>query len=164
MNSPGEKNFAELLRELIHSLRLKDIEFAQRCGIKKATLSNYVNGKSLPDWSTLREIVQIFGINPVWLLTGEGEMFISGSCQVSQNLPLEEVSEKLTPEQRNMLTYKRLQTELGTSKDRIADGIEAIVMGKCGNAKRKTNYGVAEEPGGDAGCNKVQEDGAGFGN
>lgn len=145
MNDAGERNFSDLLREVIHSLRLKDIEFAQQCGIKKATLSNYVNGKSFPDWQTLREIVRVFGINPSWLLTGEGEMFTCGSPQVSKNFPEEEVSERLTPEQRNMLTYKRLQTELGMDKPRIAEGIEAIVMGKRPDTKKsETKSGFGE--------------------
>jgi len=148
MNDAGERNFSDLLREIIHSLRLKDIEFAQQCGIKKATLSNYVNGKSFPDWQTLREIVRVFGINPSWLLTGEGEMFTCGSPQVSKNFPEEEVSERLTPEQRNMLTYKRLQTELGMDKQRIAEGIEAIVMGKRhGARKHAKEYGHGEDVG-----------------
>jgi|GEM_PF-4335730 len=47
-------------------------------------------------------------------------------------------------------------------KQRIAEGIEAIVMGK-GVSERKTQYGAADEAGVGVGSSKVQEDKAGFG-
>jgi transcriptional regulator with XRE-family HTH domain len=145
MSRCSEKNIADLLRELIHSLRVKDAEFAQVCGIKKATLSSYINGKSAPGWQTLQNIVLSYDVNPAWLLTGEGLMFLDGCRDKPDELPQEEISDKLTPEQRNMLTYKRLQTELGTSKERIADGIDAIVMGKRPDAKKsETKSGFGE--------------------
>ncbi|MHC1789013.1 helix-turn-helix domain-containing protein [Solidesulfovibrio sp.] len=144
----SKNNISDLLRELIHALQVKDAEFAQVCGIKKATLSSYINGKSAPGWQTLRNIVLSYDVNPAWLLTGEGLMFLDGSRDKPDELPQEEISDKLTPEQRNMLTYKRLQTELGTSKERIADGIDAIVMGKRhGARKHSKESGFGEDVG-----------------
>jgi transcriptional regulator with XRE-family HTH domain len=148
MSGCNEKKIAEILRELIHALRVKDTEFAQVCGIKKATLSSYTNGKSAPGWQTLRTIVLAYGVNPVWLLTGEGEMFSDLPDQKTNTFPQEEISDKLTTEQRNMLTYKRLQTELGMDKQRIAEGLEAIVMGnRPGSRKPAKEYGSGEDVG-----------------
>lgn len=92
-------------------------------------------------------------------MTGEGQMFTDENREKPDELPQEEISDKLTPEQRNMLTYKRLQTELGMDKQRIAEGIEAIVMGKRPGARKS-----AKEPGFDEGVGFSEKDGdeAGF--
>lgn len=74
--------------------------------------------------------------------------------QKAQSLPAEEISDNLTPEQRNMLTYKRLQTELGMDNKRITEGIEAIVMGKHPGAKKSD-----KEPGVDEGVGFNERDG-----
>lgn len=155
-------SFSERLALVIHELGIKDVEFAQRVGLSKQTLSNYILGNTEPSQSKMAEWVKTFRINANWLLTGEGEIFSDRPKASEISLPAEELSEKLTIEQRNMLTYKRLQTELGTSKERIADGIDAIVMGKCVSEK-KTGYGAAEDRGVGPGSMKVQEDGAEFG-
>lgn len=59
-----------------------------------------------------------------------------------------------------MLTYKRLQTELGSKPERIADGIDAIIMGKT--THNKSTYKTAESPA-DPGYHKVHEPGVDFG-
>jgi hypothetical protein len=75
-------------------------------------------------------------------------MYFEGEEAIGKRFPEEEVSDKLTPEQRNMLTYKRLQTELGMDKQRIAEGIEAIVMGKHpGARKHSKESGFGEDVG-----------------
>lgn len=81
----------------------------------------------------------------------------------SQALPVEELDEKLTPAQREMLTYKRTMLELGASPERIIDGIEAIAMGKTTQAKSAIAYSTAEPPAA-PGYHKVHESGADFGN
>lgn len=80
--------------------------------------------------------------------------------QKAQSLPAEEISDKLTPEQRNMLTYKRLQTELGMDKQRIAEGIEAIVMGKRGDERKSDRESGFDES---VGFSEIQKGGTEFG-
>lgn len=156
-------SFHERLALAIHTLRIKDTEFAQRVGLSKQTLSNYILGNTEPSQSKMAEWVKAFRINANWLLTGEGEMFGDKPSASTISLPEEEISEKLTPEQRNMLTYKRLQTELGTPNTKIADGLDAIISGKC-VSDRKKGYGVAEDRGLHAEApDKVQEESAKFG-
>ena len=49
---------------------------AERIGIPKQRLSNYINGKSLGS-KTIDLILQAFPeINPTWLMKGEGDMLI----------------------------------------------------------------------------------------
>ena len=72
-------------------------------------------------------------------------MFRGEASEVQLPMPAEEVSPNLSPGQREMLTYKRLQTELGMDKQRIAEGIEAIVMGKRPDTKKsETKSGFGE--------------------
>jgi transcriptional regulator with XRE-family HTH domain len=162
MNPSDTDSFALRLRQLIQVLRIKDIEFAQQGGITKQTLSTYLKGRSEPSRATMANWVKTFNIDGTWLLTGENEMFRGETSQGQLSIPAEETSTDLSPVQREMLTYKRLQSELGMPNERIAEGIEAIVMGKC-VAGKKSLYGVAEEAGVGVGSSKVQEDGAEFG-
>ena len=52
----------------------KTKEFAKIIGISQGGLSGLETGKSKPSADTLSSIVQHTNINPVWLLTGKGEM------------------------------------------------------------------------------------------
>lgn len=135
-------------------------------GLARQTISNYTTGKSEPNWSILNAIIEKYDINPIWLMTGQGDMRgrgIFAQAHPAQGLPPEELNTALTPAQREMLTYKRTMLELGASPERIIDGIEAIAMGKTTQAKSATAYSTAEPPA-DPGYHKVHESGADFGN
>ncbi|BAH75965.1 helix-turn-helix domain-containing protein [Solidesulfovibrio magneticus] len=148
MNFDDKNDFAQRLRHLIQCLKIKDTEFAQQGGVTKQTLSGYLTGKREPGRSTLANWVNAFHVNGTWLLTGEGGMFSEDCNQKTNDFPQEEISDKLTCEQRNMLTYKRLQTELGMDKQRIAEGLEAIVMGKRPSSRKPAKeYGSGEDVG-----------------
>lgn len=48
---------------------------ASKLGVHKNTLGSYETGKSLPDSGVLNRLLDMHPeLNPVWLLTGEGEM------------------------------------------------------------------------------------------
>ncbi|WP_156921741.1 hypothetical protein [Desulfovibrio inopinatus] len=108
----------------------------------------------------LYEILQKYPeINPNWLLTGQGEMLASQEKAAKQALPPEEHNDKLSPAQREMLTYKRLQMELGVAPEKIAVGIEAIAMGKTRSSKSASNLA---EPSAYPGYTAVNEPKADF--
>lgn len=157
------QDFSNRLNQLIQKLGLEKKDFAIAGEIAPQTLTGYLDGTSQPKQEVLSKWFKAFKVNLNWLVAGYGEMFIQENECSGPLIPKEELSKSLTAEQRNMLTYKRLQTELGTSKERIADGIDAIVMGKCVSEKTKTEYGMSEERGLGAATDKVQEEGAGFG-
>lgn len=50
-------------------------EFAEIVGVKQATISRYLKDRDV-DTSFIRSLKEILNINPTWLLTGEGEMYL----------------------------------------------------------------------------------------
>lgn len=51
--------------------------FGYRIGITRSSVSKLESGENSPSPQTQRLICQEFGVNPEWLLTGEGEMYVS---------------------------------------------------------------------------------------
>ena len=152
---------AERLKKIAAHFGLQEQFFAQRLEMSKQSMSNYTTGRNEPKPSLLAAIVNVFNVNPGWLLTGDGPMFGEDEPSEGHAVPPEELNEKLTPAQREMLTYKRLQTELGTPNEKIAAGIDAIVQARGRVTSDKSCYCTAE-PEADPGYNQVHEPGAAF--
>lgn len=49
--------------------------FAVKLGLKQNTIATYEMGKTMPSDRTISDICREFGVDEVWLRTGEGEMF-----------------------------------------------------------------------------------------
>ncbi|MEA4857088.1 MAG: helix-turn-helix transcriptional regulator [Solidesulfovibrio sp.] len=159
----SHSEFSSRLKELIQKLGIEKKDFALAGEIAPQTLTGYLDGTSQPKQDVLAKWFQVFRVNLNWLVTGHGEMFFDSPASTQATIPEEEISKDLTPEQRTMLTYKRLQSELGTAKERIADGIDAIVMGKCVGEKQ-TGYNSSEKEGlRFEGINKIHEKHSEFG-
>lgn len=58
------------IRELVKTKSKSMNDFAQRIGVSQPTISKIINGKSEPQYSTLKSIIETFGIDPTWLLVG----------------------------------------------------------------------------------------------
>lgn len=73
-----ETGINERIRELITHLNIKDNKFAEITGIPQTTLNNYFKRGSEPNIATFIMIINSFEfLNPMWLLTGRGEMILS---------------------------------------------------------------------------------------
>jgi phage repressor protein C with HTH and peptisase S24 domain len=75
------------LETLLKTLGLKPLEFAQKTGVPKSTVYNILNGASTPSTATLNLISKTFNINPEWLKTGKGEMFLKNEEEDIFNHP-----------------------------------------------------------------------------
>lgn len=64
------------IKELIHALEIKKVDFAKRLNISQSFVSDMCSGKSKPSDRTITDICHEFNVNETWLRTGEGEMFI----------------------------------------------------------------------------------------
>lgn len=49
-------------------------DFEEAVGLKKNTLSNYINKKTKPSSDVLQKIVNTLDVDAMWLLTGKGDM------------------------------------------------------------------------------------------
>ena len=62
----------ERIRKLRKSLGLTQEKFAERLGIKRNTVANYEIGRNEPIDAVVSLICRVYGVNEVWLRTGEG--------------------------------------------------------------------------------------------
>jgi transcriptional regulator with XRE-family HTH domain len=71
---------------------LQQPQFAKNLGVSKETLIHYQKDRRHPDSEFLSNLCKIFGVNPAWLLIGEGESFVEGSAQEIEITDREKVS------------------------------------------------------------------------
>ena len=70
----------ERLKTVRTHLGLKQSELAKLLNITTRTLQNYEKNADIPA-SVINKLITLFNINPNWLLTGQGEMFINENSQ-----------------------------------------------------------------------------------
>jgi transcriptional regulator with XRE-family HTH domain len=66
----------ERIKEVRKSLGLTLEKFGERIGLKKSAVSLIENGKNAVTDANVKAICREFGVDYIWLTTGEGEMFI----------------------------------------------------------------------------------------
>lgn len=66
----------ERISEVIDSLGLKKIAFADRINVSQAFVSQLCSGVKQPSDRTIADICREFNVNENWLRTGEGDMFL----------------------------------------------------------------------------------------
>jgi transcriptional regulator with XRE-family HTH domain len=106
VNSIGERIKAYRLKKRI-TLR----DFAKLIGISQGGLSEIENNKTKPGANTLISIVHKNDINPGWLLTGEGDMFIKPLCRET------EISSEVLEALKSNPTIEKIIMMLGEMKD-----------------------------------------------
>ena len=60
---------------IIESANIKKIDFAKRLNVSQPFVSQMCSGAAKPSDRTIQDICREFGVNEVWLRTGEGEPF-----------------------------------------------------------------------------------------
>ncbi|PWB61132.1 MAG: hypothetical protein C3F17_13485 [Bradyrhizobiaceae bacterium] len=63
------------LREARTNRHLDQISLAEKIGVVTRTLQRWEKGEQVPDGVALTKIAKATGVQPTWLLTGEGEMY-----------------------------------------------------------------------------------------
>lgn len=66
----------ERVKELRKSLSLTLEKFGQRIGVGKSTISDIENSRRSLSEHMTKSICREFGVDYMWLTTGEGEMFV----------------------------------------------------------------------------------------
>ena len=85
-----EKELKKLLGENIRRIRksrglTQDI-FSEKIGIEPSSLSNIENGKRNVTEQMRKSICREFRVDPIWLSTGDGDMFINESIDLIEML------------------------------------------------------------------------------
>lgn len=128
---------------------LQQPQFAKNLGVSKETIIHYQKDRRHPDSEFLSNLCKIYGVNPAWLLLGEGEPFIGNRIQeealakqgkvaaidpVVQLLNEEEERAGITlaPEQRTAI-LKILRELVDRDVRSIRELLRSIQGGKKGN-------------------------------
>ena len=107
---------SERLKILIKSMNLSQKDFAVSVGLTPSSLNDILSGRTKTLSKTLLIAIKyVYNINPAWLLTGEGEMFITpsdikdGKVSYTAISDINEITrtrwfKNLTKEQRDIIT------------------------------------------------------------
>ena len=63
------------IADAISAKGMKKSEVARRINVSPAFISQLCSGAALPSERTIVDIARVCGVNPIWLRSGEGEMF-----------------------------------------------------------------------------------------
>lgn len=88
IKSDSLKKFPEQLKKFIESTDENGSQIAKKIGITPSSLSSMKTGKSNPSNQTLLLLQIQYGLNPDYLLTGEGEMFQEKKSESAGGLSL----------------------------------------------------------------------------
>ena len=94
-----ETEFAKRLRAVREHLVVAErAEFASKLGIPTTMYATWERGKNEPPATAITLLRSIFGVNIIWLLTGEEEMFSQSSPTGAGALILDRAAMKLAIE------------------------------------------------------------------
>lgn len=65
----------ERIKNVRNKLNLTQQAFSERLGLKRNTIGSYEINAGVPSDRTISDICREFGVNEIWLRTGEGEPF-----------------------------------------------------------------------------------------
>lgn len=126
-----ENNINERVADLVKSLKMSTNAFAKTINKSQSAVSFIIEGRSKPGFEVLDAICEIHHVNPIWLLRGEGEMFVhSDSHLVVQAAPDQYLQDHVKQLENS---FTNLAQQLAV-KDRQIDGlqrtVDALLMGK----------------------------------
>jgi transcriptional regulator with XRE-family HTH domain len=76
----------ERIRNLRKSLNLTMEKFGERLGVSKASISNIENGNRNLTEQMTKSICREFGVDYIWLTTGDGEMFVDNDDELFEKI------------------------------------------------------------------------------
>lgn len=96
------------IKEIRIKLGITQQEMADKLGLKRNTIATYEMGKANPSDRTISDICREFGVNEVWLRTGEGgpdNMFTKISEEDEYSLSLGKLTLEENRFVRNAVNY-----------------------------------------------------------
>lgn len=96
------------IKELRKYLNLNQTEFGKKIGIKQGTVAGYETGVRMPLDVVINSICRVFGVNEVWLRTGEGgsdNMFVKIDPEYKYSLSLRKLTIEENQFIKNAINY-----------------------------------------------------------
>ena len=72
-----KKEIGKRLKQIRESKNLNQTQFGDSLGILYQHVSKYERGETVPTWENLIKLIELYGVNINWLLTGRGKMMLS---------------------------------------------------------------------------------------
>lgn len=102
---------------------IKQVEIADKLGVKKSFISELLAGKRTLGHETAVKLNKVYGFDLNWLLTGEGEMLKgqteapeaeqTDSARIAQlRAEMDELKKQLDDERRNLLEQNKKLTDI----------------------------------------------------
>ena len=77
----------ERIKQIVDYIGKSITSISKEIGIAQPTFRAYVEEQSKPSFDTIQKLVEVYGINAEWLITGRGEMLHKGNMQHNTNSP-----------------------------------------------------------------------------
>lgn len=137
----------ERLEDTIKERKLTKYKLAQKLGWSKSTISNYVDGTTVPKGKRLQLLCRGLRINPLWLTTGSGpkDMLIEDENEYDKNLNENVETFKTMVEQWLRELHKMKIKLAGAEKERDESKKELIFRNKEIDELRKANAKLLKE-------------------
>ena len=80
-------DFAARLRQAMENSGLRANQVAERTGLSKARISQYVNGRYTPKWDGICRLAEVLSVSPAWLMGEDGGASGEKDLPAGRDLP-----------------------------------------------------------------------------
>jgi SOS-response transcriptional repressor LexA len=113
----------ERIKDLRHALGLSQTALAAKIDIKPSAVSQMESNKILPSLQTLSQLAAVCEVNLHWLITGRGQMLLSGKAA-------EESTERKLEKVRNFIQGELAALVRNKEEDRDLETVDIPVSGE----------------------------------
>nr|DAI29206.1 MAG TPA: helix-turn-helix domain protein [Caudoviricetes sp.] len=117
---------SERISEVVNLSGLNKTVFAEKINVSQSLVSLICSGKANPSDRTISDICRVFGVNEIWLRTGDGEMLAKKTRE-------EELAEIFTRLQYNDDAKSQLIRAIARMPDDAFPAFAAFVTQLCKN-------------------------------
>lgn len=117
---------SERISEVVNLSGLNKTVFAEKINVSQSLVSLICSGKANPSDRTISDICRVFGVNEIWLRTGDGEMLAKKTRE-------EELAEIFTRLQYNDDAKSQLIRAIARMPDDAFPAFLAFVTQLCKN-------------------------------
>lgn len=131
----------KMLREY---LAISQAEFAKKIGVTAGAISQIENGGGVSS-ELLSVVCDKYNVNPQWLLSGKGEMFLEGGNYVEQKVLLNTKNqsfEKLKSDNEDLIQRNNLLSQTIDAQTKLIEVLERRITSLEGEVKVEPKLSV----------------------